>query len=733
MKTRALVLLALVASLGRPIGADEGMFPISDLARLPLRARGLKLPLTSVYNPGGASLVDAIVQVGRCTGSLVSAQGLVLTNHHCAFAPVQAASSAANDYVTNGFFADSVEKELPAKGITAQIAESYQDVSARVLAAVTAELSPVDRGRAIDRQMKAIAVETEARHPGKRAEVAEMAPGRSYVLFVYAIFRDVRVVYVPPRAIGEFGGEDDNWMWPRHTGDFSFLRVYVGPDGTPAEYNTANVPYRPRTFLRVNPTGASEGDFVFIFGYPGRTFRHRSSHYLAFEQELRLPYVADALERQIGIMERAGQRDRTTALKFDARIKTLANVMKNFRGKIAGVRRTSLIARRQAEEADLQKFVDADPNRKGRYGTVLNEIADVYRDARTLAMRELWLETVWNPSSSASTVLGAALTLHMSSLERAKPDVDRDTRFMDRNLAQTRATLLQSLNDYDAATDRQLLADRLAAALALPSEQRIAGLDTWLAGRSLDAALDAAYANTRLGSAETVQTLIDRPADALAQVDDPFLDLARAIYPAFDAMREARTRRDGTLSRLWPALVEMKAARGTSTFVPDANRTLRLTYGRVKGYSPRDGLVARPFTTVSGVVEKSSDATPFYATPPALLDAVKARDFGRFAAPALGTVPVAMIYDTDTTGGNSGSAVLNAKGEVVAVNFDRVWEATINDFAWSADYSRSIGVDVRYVLWVTDKVGHATRVLAELGVGAQGRMPPAPSAATMQR
>lgn len=711
-RVSVLALAALLLPLFVPLQADEGMFPVTELTRMNLRARRLRLPAAAIYNPGGTALVDAIVQVGGCTGSFVSPEGLVLTNHHCAFGAVQAASTKEQDYLTNGFLANGRDSEIPARGLTAQIAQSYKDVSADVLSGLDDSAPPAERSRAIDRRMKEIALEAERANPGKRADVSEMFAGKAYVLTVSAIFRDVRLVYVPHRAIGEFGGEDDNWMWPRHTGDFSFMRVYVGPGGEPADFDTANRPYQPKTYLKVNPRGTREGDPVFLLGYPGRTFRHRSSHHLAFEQQVRMPYIADVYEAQIATMERAGRDDRAVSLKLDARIKGQANVMKNYRGKLAGVRRTSLIEARQADERALQEFIDADPARRARAGTLLSDIAAVHDDLRATAPQDLLLETL----TTTSTLLTTALTIEAAGAERARPDAERETRFMDRNLVATRAALGRALANYHPPTDRALLEERLEAALALPPGQRLAELDSWLAGRSLDAALDAVYANTRLTDPGTASELFDRTRDALAQVDDPALDLARALEPAFDAARSRRERRDGTLSRLWPTFVEMKAARDKASFVPDANRTLRVSFATVKGYTPKDGLLARPFTTLAGLVEKASGEAPYYNPPSTLIDAAKKKDGGTFVHPTLGDVPVAFIYDADTTGGNSGSPVLNARGELVGLNFDRAWEATINDFAWSPELSRSIGVDIRYVLWVAQKVGGATWLLAEMGV-----------------
>jgi len=376
----SLALVSAVLFMHLDVTADEGMYPISEIHKLNLKVKGLKIDPKDVYNPSGVSLIDAIVMVGGCTGSFVSPDGLILTNHHCAFSGVQAASTKEKDYITDGFIARTRNEEIPARGYTVRITESYRGVSKEVLSVVNDKMELAERTKAIQKKIRELVEETEKEKPGKRIEVSEMFAGRNYVLFVYANFRDVRLVYVPPRSIGEFGGENDNWVWPRHTGDFSYLRLYVAPDGSPADYSENNVPYRPKKYLKVQAEGANEKDFVFILGYPGSTFRHRSSHYLAYEETHRMPAVADLFEWQIKTMEDLGKSDRSVAIMHDARIKGLANVMKNYRGKLKGMNRLQLVQKKQAEEQELQNFILADPQRKARYGTVLEELAAVYKE-----------------------------------------------------------------------------------------------------------------------------------------------------------------------------------------------------------------------------------------------------------------------------------------------------------------------------------------------------------------
>lgn len=695
--------------------ADEGMYPISEIHKLNLKAKGLKIDVKELYNPNGISLIDAIVNVGGCTGSFVSNDGLILTNHHCAFGAVQAASSKERDYVTDGFLAQTRGEEIIARGLTVRITESYRDVSKEVLSGVDDTMDLAGRARAIDRKMKEIAVETEKKNPGKRAEVSEMFAGKTYVLFIYTNLRDVRLVYVPPRSIGEFGGENDNWVWPRHTGDFSFVRVYSAPDGSPADYAPNNVPFKPKKFLKVNPAGVDDGDFVFILGYPGRTFRHNTSHYLAYEEQYRLPYIANLYEWQIGVMEQFGEKDRAVAIKHDARIKSLANVMKNYRGKLKGLGRLKLLAQKQEEEKDLQAFINSDAKRRSMYGTVLGEIGKVYEEMAGRVESEMIL----NNLRQSSVLLNAACTIVEAGTERQKPDLERLAPYMDRNFSTTKQNLRSALANYYEPTDKTFLNELLLQAAKLPENQRIPAVDAVLksgdAERDIDQLIERLFSGKTFTDADYVIASLDKPAEEIGRMIDPMMEFARALLPTLRQLRETTQRREGALSRLSALLVDVKAEYLKANFIPDANRTLRLTYGTIRGYSPADATYYHPITTLQGVIEKTTGGEPFI-TPQKIIDLHKAKDHGRFSHPKLNDVPVAILYNTDTTGGNSGSPVINGRGELIGVNFDRPFEATINDYGWSESYSRSIAVDIRYVLWVTQKFAGATWLLEEMGV-----------------
>ncbi len=714
LRVSHLLLLIGVVSIdcSHPSLADEGMIPMSELVNVDLGKRGIELTAAQLFNPDAISLVDGVCRVNGCTGSFVSNQGLIITNHHCAYGAIQKASSTKNDLLLNGFKAETLADEISAPDYTVRVTEDYFDVSAEVLSAVTQDMTFLERTRAIEKRGKELEAAAEKEHPGLRAEVAEMFAGKTYVLFLYTYLKDIRLAFAPPQSVGNFGGENDNWMWPRHTGDFSFMRAYTASDGSSATYSADNIPYRPKRFIQVAPQGVQENDTVFLLGYPGKTARHKAVSFLRYEQDIRLPAIVELYQWQIDLMTEAGKEDRAVEIKHASRIRGLANVEKRSRGQLKGLLKADIIRTRSEQEAKLQSFIDSEPQRKSKYGDVLREIDATYSEIAAAAAFEINLDQL----RSASRAVAFGFTLYDAAVERQKADLDREPDYMDRNWVQTVQKLKTSMVDYHAPTDKKILAGILDRLSKLPASQSNAALGPLIMVPSeIDAKASELIDRTRLGELTFVEACLEKTPKELAKLDDSMLQWVIQLYPRYMEMRETDKAREGRLSQLYGSLIEVKQQYLATSFIPDANGTLRLTSGTVRSYSPEDAITKTPITTLTGVLDKTTGIEPFI-TPKAVIDKVRAGDFGSYRNERIGDVPVAILYDTDTTGGNSGSPVFNAHGELVGVNFDRCFEATINDFAWNQSYSRSIGVDIRYVLWITGIVYGADHLLKEMGV-----------------
>ena len=691
--------------IATPLQADEGMFPISDIDGLRLSEKGLSLTAKEIFNPNQTCLADGICKVNGCTGSFVSPKGLIITNHHCAYRAIQSASSTSDDYLSDGFQAKTLSDEIPAAGYTVRITESFEDISDQVLSVITNEMTYTERTKAIEQRQKELEKAAEEKNPGQRAEVAEMFAGKTYVLFLYTFIKDVRLVFAPPASVGNYGGEIDNWEWPRHTGDFSFMRAYVGPDGATAEYSTDNVPYQPKRFIQIEPNGVDENDFVMLIGYPGRTSRHKTASFLEYEQNVRLPYIVENYQWQIEQMQLTGRANRSVMLKHSSRMKSLANVEKRSRGQLKGLVRKKIVATRQAAEAELQAYIKSDPTRNERYGQLLSEIDAVYH-AMESNQHELDIQNI----RSASRLMYFAFTLYDGAVERQKDDLERETPYMDRNIDLTQRRLLLAVKDFHAPTDQIILGRMLER--VNEAGDRVGDMTEYLP--AIDS-LESLFANTSLGKIDFVESCFNKTPKELEALKDPALEAMIKLYPVYQKLREEAKSREGKLDQLYGDLVTVKQSFQQQDFVPDANATLRLTYGFVKGYSPEDAVYKSPITTLGGAVAKATKQAPFIL-PESIINKHSQRDFGQFIHPELKDVPTCILYNTDTTGGNSGSPILNGDGKLVGVNFDRAFEATINDFAWNESYSRSIGVDIRYALWITGEVFGAQHLLEEMGV-----------------
>lgn len=718
LNTKSWSLLLLLATTAPTLHAkspDEGMFPLSELNRAGLKNAGLKINEKDIYNPGKVGLVDALVQVSGCTGSFVSPTGLIITNHHCAFSAVQLASTPINNYLKNGFVAQSHEQEIEARGLTIRITDSYEDVSDKILAAVAHVTDPSERINTIKKKQQELVAQVQKQDPTIKAEVSEMFIGKTYVLFRYKTIEDVRLVYIPRQNIGEFGGESDNWVWPRHTGDYSFLRAYVGKDGASAKYSKDNIPYQPKKFLKVNSKGVNENDFVFILGYPGRTFRHRPAQYIEYQQNFLLPYVSHLYEFQNDRMFEAGKTDNDAALYLATRIKRNANVLKNYKGKLKGLRNIDLIDTKKKEDQALRAFINEKPVLKTKYGTLMNDIDDLYSLINQDAYKEMWMNNIY---TSTSLMRVAREINSFKAAMQQQGNLQKQNAFFKENINNLKTALKGIYESYSLYADQRIFGKMLADAHAFQGNNQIETIKNL---KFQDNNLIGAYgadlikASKLNNSAEVYDSLLSSPSTLLAYTDE-LLNFQSTLELDIQQFASEQKRRDGVLNKLMGDYVAVKEQYQTKNFIPDANSTLRLTFGNIKGYSPVDATYMKPFTTVAGILQKGNLDEADFEYPAEIKTAWEAKNFGPYVKKELNDVPVNMLYNMDTTGGNSGSPIMNAYGELIGVNFDRSYDATINDFAWNDSYSRSIGVDIRYVLWVADKIDNAQFILKEMGI-----------------
>jgi hypothetical protein len=685
---------------------EEGMYPLSEIHKLNLNEAGLKISVDEVYNPDGVSIIDGLVKVGGCSGSFVSNEGLIITNHHCVFSSVQKASTLEKNYLENGFLAKTGEEEIIAEGLICRITESYEDVSDEILKAAEEANDLTERSELIKKKIKEI-VKKEEKDSTIKAEVSEMFTGQSYVLFRYKIINDVRLVYVPPRNIGEFGGETDNWIWPRHTGDFSFVRAYVAPDGTPAKYSPENIPFKPKRFIKVNPSGVEEGDFIFVMGYPARTFKNYPSDYLVYQYKYLLPYLSELYRWMINLYEEKGDNDPEFALNISSQIKSLANAEKNYKSKLQGIKRLNLIEKKKEEDKQLDEFIESDEEQQEKYGGVTERINEIYSDLYQSGRIPLMFSVI----SRYSVAYRLAEILVEKKFELAKPEEERKTIYTENGKASLKKTINNLFYNFYPEVDKKIFIKILSDASEFSEVKGINLFD-----KTDKDYLNEVYEETALLDESKYREFMKYSKDELESFEDPLFEFVSELTEVNKQEKERSDLRESNLNLLLPKYMEAKRLWLSKDFVPDANSTLRLTYGYIKGYSPADATYYYPVSTLSGVIEKGKESGD-YKINMKLVEVYQKGDLGRFKDEKLNDVPVAILYNTDTSGGNSGSPVLDAYGQLVGVNFDRAYESTINDFTWNPFYSRSIGVDIRYVLFVIEKIGEADFLLEEMGIG----------------
>lgn len=715
MHRRSSLALILAVLATTPALATEGMWQPAQLPAIAadLKAAGLALDPHDLTDLTGPTM-GAIVSLGFCTASFVSPQGLVVTNHHCAYGAIQYNSTAERNLIKNGFLARRFDEELPGDpNLRVYVTEEIRDVTREINGRVKPDMDGYARFEAIDRAEKEIVARCE-KPGGLRCSVSAFYGGASYQLIRQREIRDVRLVYAPAGAVGKFGGDVDNWMWPRHTGDFSFLRAYVGKDGKSAAYSKDNVPYKPVHVLPVNAEGVQAGDFVMVTGYPGRTNRYRRSAEVADAIDWSYPVQQQIVTDILGIIDVEGRRDPEVAVKYASSVASFNNVLKNYGGQLEGLGRADAVATKRAREAELDAWLARQGAEEAALRADITALDALLAGQRATRDRDLLLGYL-----QRTQLYSAAYSVYRLAIERDKPAIDRESGYQPRDEARIEGNLRQMERRGDPATDARILAYVLKRYQQLPASQRVAALDQWLGADAaqVDAKVAALYAGSALGGTDARLDGLKLSRKQIEASDDAAYRLIVALMPDLLRIERERKTRAGEEMKLRPrymqAMIAFNESQGRAVY-PDANSSLRLTYGKVQGLK-KDGAEFFPFTTVEGIAAKTTGVDPF-DTPEKVLERIHAKDYGRYASPALGSVPVDFLADLDITGGNSGSPTLDARGRLVGLAFDGVWESVSADWLFNPALTRSIQVDVRYMLWVMDKVDGASNLLQEMGV-----------------
>jgi hypothetical protein len=677
---------------------DEGQWlptQVRDMDWSALKARGMEMTKDEFWHPEKGGVLSATVQINGCTASFVSKDGLLVTNHHCGFGAVSELSTPEANYLRDGFTANTRADELPAPGMVATVLKRIENVTDKVHAAQAKATTDLDRWRITQQTIAQLVRAGERSEENTKCSVASFLEGKEYHLYYRTQIRDVRLVYAPPRAIGEFGGEVDNWEWPRHTGDFTFFRAYVGADGSVQSHSDDNVPFQPEHFLKTATKPIQEGDLAIIMGYPGSTQRYKTSTEVATQEGYVYPARLRVLTQAIEVLENAAKESETRALAVASEIKSLANVQKNAAGMIFGLKNNAVVARKLREEAQLAAHSEENS------GLLKEMLDDAEQESNEIEKdTNMWFVAMLRDHIGLFDILMQGCNAVADGKE-----------ISERGLAMIGSE--GPAKDFDLI-QRPMLQVLLSEWANISAQQRLAGTEH-LPADGGQAVIDTVFATTQMLNGEKRRELFAAGAEAVANSEDPMIVLARGINKEYQQWLNRRRTRDGRkldIGRRWIAAQE--AFRGKS-FYPDANSTLRVSIAEVKSYEPRDGIHYKPQTTVAGLLQKEQGKTPF-ANPKALLEAAKTRKSSRWYVPELGDVPVCFLTNGDTTGGNSGSPVINGRGELIGLNFDRVFENVAGDFGWNPERSRNVVCNFRYVLWVLESVQPAPNLLKELGV-----------------
>ncbi len=697
----------LVALLSFPSMADEGMWIPMLLKRneADMQQKGMKISAEDIYSINQACLKDAIVLFGGgCTGEFVSDKGLLFTNHHCGYSYIARNSTLEHNYLANGFWAKSLEEEIPCPGLSVTRLVRMEDVTNQVLDGVTDNMSETERAKQVEENIKAITQKaTEGTH--YKAIIKPFYYGNQYFMYVNEVFTDVRMVGTPPSNIGKFGGDTDNWMWPRHTGDFSVFRVYAGKDNKPADYSADNQPYKPLQHLTISLKGVEENDFTFVFGYPGTTNRYATSQAVDLAANVTNPIRIALRTIRLNHYNNAMNQDAAQRLKYSSRVASIANGWKKWQGESQGINRLNGVEKKQAFEKQFQQWAADKP----MYKDVLPDMEQNYAKLKDIELKTTYFSEA---VMAADFINRAARLYNLAKMEN------------DSLIAKKVEALIKNNENYFKDFDKHNIVDR-AIFIETFTNMCKAGFGGFVANKDVDAAkieemLGKIYDKSILTSEKDMMKLLKnyKAKDAKKILKDPavalYLSAVESLYSTTDRQQYKELKNEiNRLYRLYvKGMMEMDA---NNVSFPDANLTLRVAYGHVKGFRPKDGVYYKPYTTLEGIIEKENPDIYDYVVEPRLKELYNTRNYGQYAN-SKGELPVGFIATNHTTGGNSGSPVLNANGELIGLNFDRCWEGTMSDLLFDPDYCRNITLDIRYCLFIIDKYAGATNLIDELTI-----------------
>ena len=703
MKKVTIVVLALMLAIGAK--ADEGMWLPSLISQriADMQEKGFRLSAEDIYSVNQASLKDAVVLFGRgCTGELISAEGLLLTNHHCGYGQIQKHSSVEHDYLKDGFWAMSRAEELPNPGLSVSFLERMEDVTDIILKGYEPGMSEDQRVEIVRNNSNALIEEVTKDGKGLRATVEALYYGNQYFLFLYRQYEDVRLVGAPPSSIGKFGGDTDNWMWPRHTGDFSMFRIYADKDNNPAPYSEANVPYRPKKYFRISTKGVQEGDFTFIYGFPGSTKEYIHSEGVRYIEEIGDPHKINLRTLRLDIMNKYQAQSQKVRIQYSSKNANVSNAWKKWQGEVKGIKKMKTVQTKQEFEKAFDRWAQG-----GEFDGVIGRIAGIYKELEPYQFAtDYYSETVRTVEIANFAMSIARLFVQEDStmtFDSAKAAGLAEAFYKDWYLPIDKESFVAVMAEYD----RNVPADFKPAYY----KERLASYG------SIDAWAEDIFTGSIFTDPDKVAALTAGDKDAV--MADPATEFFNEFLKWYYAdILPVTTRLNQELQLAYRdymrgQMVYCRTQRVPKAFYPDANLTLRVAYGHIKGYSPADGVYYTPSSTIKGIMEKDNPDIFDYNIPQRLRDIYATKDYGRWAD-ASGEVPVCFIATNHSTGGNSGSPVINADGDLIGLNFDRVWEGTMSDIVFDPEICRNIALDVRYVLFTIDKIGEADYLFEEM-------------------